>query len=35
MSALLHDLRLYRRLVAMQARSQLQYKANITIDIGT
>jgi ABC-2 type transport system permease protein len=35
MSALLRDLRLYRRLVAMQARSQLQYKANMTIDIGT
>jgi ABC-2 type transport system permease protein len=35
MSALLHDLRLYRLLVATQARSQLQYKANITIDIGT
>src|SRR5215831_19658386 len=35
MSALLRDLRLYRLLVAMQARSQLQYKANITIDITT
>src|SRR5690349_11403958 len=35
MRALLRDLRLYRLLVAMQARSQLQYKANITIDITT
>src|SRR5215510_4058359 len=35
MRALLRDLRLYRLLVVMQARSQLQYKANITIDITT
>jgi ABC-2 type transport system permease protein len=35
MSALLRDLRLYQRLVAMQARSQLQYKANIGIDVTT
>jgi ABC-2 type transport system permease protein len=35
MTALLRDLRLYRRFVVMQARSQLQYKANITMDIAT
>jgi ABC-2 type transport system permease protein len=32
---LLADLLLYRRLVGMQIRAQLQYKANVAIDIGT
>ncbi len=32
---LLIDLRLYRRLVAMQLRAQLQYKVNVLIDIVT
>lgn len=35
MSNLLLDLRLYRRLVAMQLRAQLQYKMNMFIDIAT
>ncbi|HEV2581327.1 MAG TPA: hypothetical protein VGT44_10795, partial [Ktedonobacteraceae bacterium] len=32
---LLSDARLYRRLIAMQLRSQLQYKTSMLIDIGT
>jgi viologen exporter family transport system permease protein len=32
---LLNDARLYRRLVAMQIRAQLQYKASVLIDIST
>ncbi len=35
MRAILNDLQLYRRLIAMQIRAQLQYKANILIDILT
>ncbi len=34
MSNLLNDLRLYRRLIAMQLRTQAQYKFNLLIDIG-
>ncbi len=34
-SNLLLDLRLYRRLIAMQLRAQLQYKMNVFIDIAT
>src|SRR5260370_24823321 len=35
MSNLLLDLRLYRRLIAMQLRAQVQYKMNVFIDIAT
>lgn len=35
LSNLLSDARLYRRLIAMQIRSQLQYKANVLVDIVT
>lgn len=35
MQNLLEDIHLYRRLITMQIRSQLQYKANIIVDIGT
>lgn len=35
LSAIVGDLRLYRRLVAMQLRAQAQYKASLAIDIGT
>ena len=35
MKDILYDLQLYRRLIAMQVRAQLQYKANIVIDILT
>jgi ABC-2 type transport system permease protein len=30
-----HDLRLYGRLISMQIRAQLQYRASVAIDIGT
>ncbi len=35
MNAILNDLRLYQRLIAMQLRAQAQYKVNLAIDIGT
>lgn len=35
MSNILSDLWLYGRLVSMQIRAQMQYKANIALDIGT
>ena len=34
-NAIFSDLRLYRLLILMQIRSQMQYKANLLIDIGT
>jgi ABC-2 type transport system permease protein len=33
--SVLNDLQLYRRLIAMQVRAQLQYKANVLVDIAT
>lgn len=30
-----HDLRFYRRLIGMQIRAQLQYRASVLIDLGT
>lgn len=33
--AVLHDILLYRRLIALQIRAQLQYKINVLVDIGT
>lgn len=35
MDAILSDLQLYRRLVVMQVRAQLQYKANVVVDVLT
>lgn len=35
LDSILADIRLYRRLVAMQVRAQGQYKANLVIDIST
>lgn len=35
MSNVVHDLRLYRRLITMELRRQAQYKINLAIDIGT
>jgi ABC-2 type transport system permease protein len=35
LSALFSDLRLYRLLILMQIRAQMQYRANLLIDIGT
>jgi ABC-2 type transport system permease protein len=34
-TAFRHDLHLYRRLVALQIRAQLRYRASVLIDIGT
>jgi ABC-2 type transport system permease protein len=35
MNAVMSDLRLYRRLIVMQVRAQLQYKINVVVDIFT
>jgi len=34
-NAIVSDLRLYRRLIAMQVRAQLQYKINVVVDVVT
>ncbi len=35
MNAIVSDLRLYRRLIVMQVRAQLQYKINVVVDVVT